>query len=88
MGERTDWRRELRDARKKLRLSQRELATRASLSESAVRAYELGTRFPSREHLSDLIDALSVDRAWRNRLLLAAGFAPDGLEQRPSDIED
>ena len=88
MQQAINWRHELRDARRKLGVSQRTLAERAGLSESAVRAYEAGKRFPHRQHLSKLIDSLSVDRAWRNRLLLAAGFAPDGLQQRPADIEE
>ena len=31
---------------------------------------------------------MQVDRGWRNRLLVAAGYAPDGLEQRPDNIQE
>jgi len=81
-----EWRDQLRDARKRLGLSQRAIAAISGVSYEAVRKYERGTRHPSRHHLSSIIDALQVDRAWRNRLLAAAGYAPDGLDQRP-DME-
>jgi transcriptional regulator with XRE-family HTH domain len=83
-----DWRTMLRATRRMLSLTQRELAGRAGMSVEAVRAYEDGRRNPSREHLGRLLSALEVDRAWRNRLLLAAGFAPDGMEQRPANIDE
>jgi len=82
-----DWREQLRDARKRLGLSQRDMAARAGISYETVRKYEGGTRHPSRQHLGHIIDALQVDRGWRNRLLAAAGYAPDGLERRP-DMDD
>jgi hypothetical protein len=34
------------------------------------------------------LSSLQVDRGWRNRILVAAGYAPDGLAQRPSNIEE
>jgi transcriptional regulator with XRE-family HTH domain len=79
----TGWQAEVRDARKRLGLSQRAVAERASVSYEALRKYESGARHPSRQHLGRIIDALQLDRGWRNRILTSAGYAADGLEQRP-----
>src|SRR3990172_7711109 len=73
----------LREARKALRLSQRAVALAAGVSPQTVKAYELGLRRPSRALLTAILDALKVERGERNRILLAAGFAPDGLSLRP-----
>lgn len=83
-----DWRDQLRDTRRRLKLTQAQLAERAGISTEALRAYENGRRHPRREHLTQIVDALQVDRGWRNRLLHAAGYAPDGIEMRPQDIEE
>jgi transcriptional regulator with XRE-family HTH domain len=83
-----DWQTELREARRRMGLSQRAIAQAASISIDSVRAYERGRRRPTRQHLVAMIEALQVDRAWRNRVLLAAGFAPDGIDQRPPNIND
>ena len=83
-----EWRHLLRDARKQLRLTQVELAARSEISVDALRAYESGRRHPSPKHLGRILTSLQVDRAWRNRVLVAAGYAPDGLAQRPPNIEE
>jgi hypothetical protein len=31
---------------------------------------------------------MQLDRSWRNQLLMAAGFAPDGLERRPVNLPE
>lgn len=84
----TNWREQLRDARKRLKLTQEQLAERAGISVGALRGYEGGRRHPRKEHLSQIIGALQLDRGWRNRILFAAGFAPDGVEMRPQDIDE
>lgn len=83
-----DWHQHLRDARKKLRLSQKAVAAAAGISLDSVRGYESGRRRPSREHVAQICDALQLDRGWRNRLMHAVGYAPDGLDQRPGDIKE
>lgn len=80
------WRDEIRQARRRLRLSREKLARAAGVSTETVRKYETGERDATRDSLTRIIDALHVDRAWRNRILLAAGFAPDGMDRRPADI--
>lgn len=79
----TDWRAELREIRKRLRLSQAALGKLAGVSSAAVKTYENGTRNPTRDQLSRILDALKVERGFRNVLLEAAGFASDGLDVRP-----
>lgn len=86
--EQQDWRVMLREARKSMRLTQKQLADLAGLSLETIRGYEGGSRSPRREHLISLLEELKIDRGWRNRFLMAAGFAPDGLEQRPPDIHN
>ena len=80
------WRKRLKQARTKLGLSRRALAERVGISGETVRGYEQARRKPSRARLVAVLDALQFDRGWRNEILLDAGFAPDGLAQRPSNI--
>ncbi len=68
-----------------MRISQRALAKQAGVSAATVKAYELGLRRPSRELLTAILDSLKVERAQRNRILMSAGFAPDGLSLRPDN---
>ena len=82
-----EWAAALREARKVLQLSQRALATAAGVSSQTIKAYELGLRRPSRALLSSILDALKLERGARNRILTAAGFAPDGLSLRPQPYE-
>lgn len=72
------WHEELRTARKVLGLSRAGVATRVSLSAEAVRNYETGRRHPSRENLIAILNALQVEQAERNRILIAARYAPEG----------
>ncbi len=83
----SDWSAALREARMALGLSRKALAERAHVSPATIKAYERGVRRPSRPYLSAIIAALAVDRGWRNEIFAAAGFAPDGFEQRPGNIE-
>jgi len=78
----------LTEARTRLGLSQAELAARAHVSLASVKSYEQGRRHPSRPYLVAMLDALQIDRGWRNEILSAAGFSPDGLAVRPHNIEE
>ncbi len=62
-----------------LDVSQSELAARAHVSVSAVRAYENGRRHPSRPYLAAILDALKCEHGVRNTIFSAAGFATDGV---------
>jgi transcriptional regulator with XRE-family HTH domain len=75
--EQFDWRRSLREHRRRLRLSQTEVARRAHLSVSAVKAYESGERHPSIEALNGLIEALGLAPEHATPIRAGAGFAPD-----------
>jgi transcriptional regulator with XRE-family HTH domain len=81
------WQAELREARQALGLSQRALAAAAGVAAQTVKSYELGLRRPSRELLSAILTALKLERTKRNRILMAAGFAPDGLALRPQNAD-
>ena len=70
------WRRELRDARTRLKLTQNELADRAGISTHTVRAYERGTRRPSRTQLEKVFAVLKVPNADANSIREGAGYAP------------
>ena len=75
-----DWYVLLRCARRDLGLSPAYLAERAGVSEASVRAYEMGRRHPTREHLAEMLNYLRLDRRSRNEVLIAAGFAPDAID--------
>lgn len=76
----SDWSQMLRQVRKSLRLSRAKLAERAGVSVETVKAYELGTRHPSRSLLTAILNATKVERVRRDEILVAAGFAPDSAE--------
>jgi transcriptional regulator with XRE-family HTH domain len=83
-----EWFRMLTEARIRLGLSQAELAARAHVSLASVKSYEQGRRHPSRPYLIAMLDALHIDRGWRNEILEAAGFSPDGLAVRPHNLDE
>jgi transcriptional regulator with XRE-family HTH domain len=62
-----------------------QLAAQSEVSPSTIKAYELGRRRPSREHLTRLLDELRVDRAERRSVFESAGFAPDERSFVPED---
>ena len=74
----------LRDWRRRRRLSQLDLALEAGVSARHLSFLETGRSRPSREMVLHLADQLDVPLRDRNRLLLAAGFAPRYTE-RPLD---
>lgn len=81
------WGRQLQFARKELGLTREQFAARANISAAAVRAYETNRRNASRAQVEKLVAALEIDRGWGNRILVAAGFTPDGLDRRPDDVD-
>jgi transcriptional regulator with XRE-family HTH domain len=66
----------LREWRQRRNLSQLELALRSAISARHLSFIETGRAQPSREMVLHLAGRLDVPLRDRNRLLLAAGFAP------------
>jgi transcriptional regulator with XRE-family HTH domain len=77
----------LRDWRQRRRLSQLDLALEAGVSARHLSFLETGRSKPSREMVLHLSEQLEVPLRDRNRLLLAAGFAP-AFEERPIDAPE
>src|SRR3954452_3269521 len=77
----------LRDWRRRRRLSQLDLALEAGVSTRHLSFVETGRSRPSPEMVLHLADQLEVPLRDRNRLLLAAGYAPR-YEQRTLDDPD
>lgn len=75
----------LRDWRRRRRLSQLDLACQADISSRHLSFLETGRSSPSREMLLHLADQLDVPLRERNRLLVAAGFAPVFSERSLDD---
>ena len=74
----------LRDWRRRRRLSQLDLALEAGVSTRHLSFVETGRSKPSPEMVLHLADELDVPLRERNRMLLAAGYAPI-YEERPLD---
>ena len=74
----------LREARRRQRLSQLDLAMRVGASQRHLSFVETGRSTASRGMLIALADALGMSPAGCNQLLLASGFAPR-YGQRPLD---
>ncbi len=72
-----DWRALLKEQRRLKKLSQPEVARRAQISLSAMKAYEGGDRHPSRETLQAITVALGLPVEETNRVLAGAGYAID-----------
>ncbi len=77
----------LRDWRQRRRLSQLDLALEAGVSARHLSFVETGRSKPSREMVLHLAEELDVPLRERNRLLLAAGFAP-AYAQRTIDAPE
>jgi transcriptional regulator with XRE-family HTH domain len=77
----------LRDWRQHRRLSQLEVASEAAVSARHLSFVETGRSRPSRELVLHLADHLDVPLRERNRLLLAAGYAPS-YAQTPMDAAE
>lgn len=74
----------LRDWRQRRHMSQLDLACEAEVSTRHLSFLETGRSQPSRDMVLHLADLLQVPLRERNRLLLAAGFAP-AFPERPLD---
>jgi transcriptional regulator with XRE-family HTH domain len=74
----------LREWRQRRRLSQLDLACRADISTKHLSFVETGRAAPSRDMVLHLAECLLVPLRERNRLLTAAGFAPE-YQDRPLD---
>jgi transcriptional regulator with XRE-family HTH domain len=77
----------LREWRQRRNLSQLELAMRSAVSARHLSFIETGRAHPSREMVLHLAQRLDVPLRERNRLLLAAGFAPVFGERSLEDKE-
>src|SRR6187549_1372029 len=77
----------LRDWRQRRRMSQLDLALEAGVSARHLSFLETGRSKPSREMVLHLAEELEVPLRERNRLLLAAGFAP-AYEERPLEAPE
>jgi transcriptional regulator with XRE-family HTH domain len=75
----------LRTWRKRRRISQRELATTADISQRHLSFLESGRAMPSREMVMRLTRRLALPPRERNSLLVAAGFAPVYRERALTD---
>lgn len=77
----------LRNWRQRRRLSQLDLALETGVSARHISFIENGRSLPSRGMLLRLAESLALPLRERNRLLLAAGFAPH-FPERPLDAPD
>lgn len=76
---------QLRDWRQRRRWSQLDLAFEAGVSARHLSCLETGRALPSREMLLRLSERLEVPLRERNRLLMAAGYAPMYAERSLQD---
>ena len=77
----------LRDWRRRRRMSQLDLALEAGVSARHLSFLETGRSLPSRDMVLRLSEELEVPLRDRNRMLLAAGFAP-AYEERPLEAPE
>jgi len=75
----------IREWRARRRMSQLDLAAEAEISQRHLSFVESGRARPSRDMVLHLAARLDVPLRERNRLLLAAGFAPSFAERRIDD---
>jgi transcriptional regulator with XRE-family HTH domain len=73
------WNQLLADARKRVRLTQRDLAALTLLSPETIKAYEMGRRRATRPRLIAMLDAINIDQHTRNDILAGAGFATESI---------
>lgn len=74
----------IREWRTRRRMSQLDLALEAEISQRHLSFVESGRSTPSRDMVLHLAEQLEVPLRERNRILLAAGYAP-GFAERPLD---
>lgn len=75
----------IREWRMRRRMSQLDLASEADVSQRHLSFVESGRSLPSREMVLHLAECLDVPLRERNRILLAAGYAPTYSERPLSD---
>jgi transcriptional regulator with XRE-family HTH domain len=75
----------LREWRQRRRMSQLDLALDAGISQRHLSFMESGRAQPSRDMVLKLAETLAVPLRQRNRLLLAAGYAPSFAERALDD---
>jgi transcriptional regulator with XRE-family HTH domain len=75
----------LREWRQRRRMSQLNLALDAGISQRHLSFMESGRALPSRDMVLKLAETLAVPLRQRNRLLLAAGYAPSFAERSLAD---
>ena len=80
-GETSPFGQALRELRKARDLSQMELADIAGTSQRHVSFIELGRSVPSRAMVLQIAESLGLTLSNRNRLLVAAGYAPLSVTQ-------
>lgn len=73
----------IRDRRKVLGLSQRELALRLGISFQAVQRWERGETFPRKDSLSKLLEILQVGADW---LVGTPSLSGPDISQIPPDV--
>src|SRR5215471_11944315 len=77
----------LREWRERRNLTQRQVASQSAVSARHLSFIETGRAHPSREMVLHLADRFDVPLRERNRLLLAAGYAPVFGERSLEDSE-
>ena len=82
------WHALIRSERRRLGITQTELAERAGLSPETVRKYEAGSRSPSRASIDRVLTALQAPHATVRRVLLDLGMAAPGNLYGLGGIED
>ena len=87
-SEQADWHALIRAERRRLGITQTELAGRAGLSPETIRKYEAGTRTPSRASIERVLAALQAPHTTVRRVLLDLGMAAPGNLYGLGGIED
>ncbi|MEO8468732.1 MAG: helix-turn-helix domain-containing protein [Chloroflexota bacterium] len=82
------WNDLIRIERRRLRITQTELAERAGLSPETIRKYEAGSRTPSRASIDRVLAALQAPHTTVRRVLLDLGMAAPGSLYGLGGIED
>ena len=87
-SDQADWHDLIRAERRRLGITQTELAERAGLSPETIRKYEAGTRTPSRASVERVLAALQAPHTTVRRVLLDLGMAAPGNLYGLGGIED
>lgn len=87
-SDQAEWYDLIRAERRRLGITQAELANRAGLSPETVRKYEGGTRTPSRVSIERVLGALQAPHTTVRRVLLDLGMAAPGSLYGLGDVYD